>query len=100
MNKIIQGTITGLVFGVLDVLIMVPIPLPDKIAAMLASFINRFAIGFFITTVNWPMAGWVKGLLVGLLLSLPDAIITKMYVPILGIGLIGGVIIGLMGSRN
>ena len=40
----------------------------------------------------WP--GWAVGLLFGLLISLPDAIITHKYVPILVLGGIGGLIIG------
>jgi hypothetical protein len=34
--------------------------------------------------------------LVGLLISLPDAIVTKAYVPILVIGVVGGAIIGFI----
>jgi hypothetical protein len=37
--------------------------------------------------------------LVGLLISLPDAVITKAYVPILAIGIIGGAVIGWAASR-
>jgi hypothetical protein len=40
----------------------------------------------------WP--GWAVGLFFGLLLSLPDAIITKAYAPILLLGWAGGVVIG------
>ncbi len=96
MNKISQGIIAGLIFGILDVLVMLPLPLPDKVIAMIASFVNRFTIGFFVATVNLPVPGWTKGVLVGILLSLPDATITKTYAPILGIGIIGGLIIGLV----
>lgn len=95
MNKLNQGILGGLIFGLLDVLIMVPLPLPEKGIAMLGSFFNRFAIGFFVATTDVPVSGWIKGLLIGLLLSLPDAIITKMYAPILGIGIIGGIILGI-----
>lgn len=99
MTLLKKGIIAGLIFGVIDVLIMIPLPLPDKTIAMIASFINRFAIGFFIATVDLPIPNWIKGLLIGLLLSLPDAIITKTYAPILGIGVIGGIIIGLIIKR-
>jgi hypothetical protein len=43
-----------------------------------------------------PIPGWLNGLIFGVLLSLPDAIITKAYVPILTLGVIGGVIIGIV----
>lgn len=96
MNKLLSGTIAGLVFGILDVLLMIPLPISNKSTAMLGSFINRFAIGFLIVNTNIPVSPWLKGLFIGLLLSLPDAIITKNYVPILGIGIVGGIIIGFV----
>lgn len=99
MNKVTQGIIAGLIFGIIDILIMIPLPLPDKTLEMAGSFINRFAIGFFIATTDLPFPYWVKGILVGILLSLPDAIITKTYGPIIGIGILGGLIIGLVLGR-
>ncbi|MCL4374875.1 hypothetical protein M1523_03355 [Patescibacteria group bacterium] len=95
MSKLITATIAGLIFGAVDVLLMIPIPMEKKLTALTASFINRFAIGFFTTTVDLPVPLWVKGLIIGLLLSLPDAIITRVYVPILVIGVVGGMIVAL-----
>jgi hypothetical protein len=77
MSKIILGLICGLVFGAADVGLMLPMSFPDKTAALLGAFTSRFAIGFVIGCVRlaaWP--GWAVGLLFGLLISLPDAIIT------------------------
>ena len=74
---------------------MLPMSFPNKPIALLAAFLNRFAIGLVIGCVvipGWP--GWEVGLLFGLLLSLPAALITKAYLPILAVGIIGGVIIG------
>jgi hypothetical protein len=39
------------------------------------------------------------GLLFGLLLSIPDALITKAYAPIIGMGALGGTIIGVIIAR-
>jgi fatty acid desaturase len=97
MSNQMLGIISGLVFGAISVAMMLPMSFPDKRAALLAAFLNRFAIGLVIgciTLAGWP--GWVIGLLFGLLLSLPAALITKAYAPILIIGAIGGVIIGGM----
>lgn len=91
-----NGLIAGVAFGIIDVLLMIPIPMDNKGIAMLASFINRFAIGFLIVNTDIPVPFWVKGALIGVLLSLPDAIITKTYAPILGVGLVGGFLIGLI----
>jgi hypothetical protein len=45
----------------------------------------------------WP--GWAVGLFFGLLLSIPDALITKAYAPIIGMGAVGGTIIGALIGR-
>jgi len=74
---------------------MLPMSFPDKTTALLASFFSRFGLGLVIALVqlpSWP--GWLIGLVFGLLLSLPDALITKAYTPILIVGAIGGTIIG------
>jgi hypothetical protein len=93
------GTICGLVYGALSAASMLPPSFPDKRAALLGAFINRFSIGFVIgaVTLSWP--GWLSGLMLGLLLSLADAIITKTFVPILGLGAIGGTLIGWIVQR-
>ncbi len=63
-------------------------------AALLGAFASRFAIGFTIGCVQLPWAVWLIGILFGLLLSLPDAIVTKAYGPILVVGAVGGLLIG------
>ena len=72
---------------------------PDKRAAITAAFIARFGIGFVIGSAHLPRPGWYVGLLFGLLLSIPDAIITKAYAPIIGMGAVGGTIIGFIIGR-
>lgn len=96
MSSIILGSICGIIFGALAVAMMIPLRFADKQAAMLGAFANRFAIGFVIGAARLPLPGWASGLIFGLLLSLPDAIITKAYAPIIGLGVIGGLIIGFV----
>jgi hypothetical protein len=96
MSRILLGAICGLVFGIVDVGIMLPMSFPDKKAAITAAFIARFGIGFAIGAARLPWPGWLVGLAFGLLLSIPDAIITKAYGPIIGFGTIGGTIIGVI----
>lgn len=98
MSRILLGIICGIVFGMVSVATMIPLTFEDKRAAMLGAFVNRFAIGVVIGATILPVAGWLQGLIFGLLLSLPDAIITKAYAPILGLGLIGGLSIGVVVS--
>jgi hypothetical protein len=96
MANIAKGLIAGTVFGVVSIIPMLFMTFEDKTRAMTASFISRFAIGFIIFNMDLPIPAWVKGGLVGLILSLPDAIVTKKYGPILGLGLIGGIICGFL----
>ena len=93
------GMICGVVYGALSAASMLPLNFPDKRAALLGAFINRFSIGFVIGAVTLPWPGWLTGLVIGLLLSLADAIITKTYVPILVLGGVGGAIIGWIVQR-
>ena len=95
MSRLAIGLICGLIFGAVDVALMLPMSFPDKRTALLAAFLSRFGIGLVIPLLNlptWP--GWLVGVTFGVLLSLPDAIVTKAYVPILIGGAIGGLVIG------
>jgi hypothetical protein len=99
MSRLMLGAISGLIYGALSVASMLPLTFPDKRAALLGAFINRFSIGFVIGAVALPWPGWATGLVIGLLLSLADAIITKAYAPILILGAVGGTIIGWIVQR-
>ncbi len=94
-NGVIRGVIAGLTFGLLDISLMIPLEMQNKNIAMA----GRFAIGFLIPNTQLPVKPWLNGTIVGLLLSLPDAIITGVYAPILGIGILGGMIIGVINNR-
>jgi hypothetical protein len=99
MSRIQLGIFCGLIFGGVDTAMMIPLSFPDKRAAMLGAFIARFALGFVICNIRLPWPGWAVGLLLGILLSLPDAIITKAIGPILASGAIGGLIIGRIAGK-
>ena len=99
MSRLTFGLIAGAAYGVLTVASMVPMSFPDKKAALLGAFINRFAIGLLIPLVTLPVPRWGIGLGVGILLSLPDGIITKSFAPIVGMGALGGLIIGWLAGR-
>jgi hypothetical protein len=94
MSNIVQGLVAGVIFGMASVALMLPLPFPDKKTALLAAFFSRFGIGLVIGCVQLPWPGWLIGLTFGLLLSIPDALVTKAYSPILIIGSLGGAIIG------
>jgi len=82
MNGLLLGTLCGILFGLLSVALMIPLKFEDKRAAMLGAFINRFSIGLVLGAIHLPIPFWLAGLLIGVLLSLSDAIITRSYVPL------------------
>jgi len=96
MTNIAKGLIAGTIFGIASTVPMFFMTFEDKTRAITAAFIARFALGFIIFNLELPMPGWMKGAVVGLVLSIPDALITKQYGPILGLGVIGGIICGII----
>jgi hypothetical protein len=94
MSTPLWGLVAGLVFGALAVGLMLPMSFPDKRTALLGAFTDRLAIGLVLGCVQLSWPGWAVGLFFGLLLSLPSAIITKVYLPILAVGGLGGLVIG------
>jgi hypothetical protein len=99
MSAVVLALLCGLGFGVVAVLLMLPMSFPNKRTALVAAFASRFAIGFLIPLVVLPIPGIAKGALVGLLISLPDALMTKAYLPILIVGAIGGGVIGWLAGN-
>jgi len=78
---------------------MLPLTFPDKRAALVGAFCSRFALGFFAATVRLPVSPILSGIVVGVLTSLPDAVITKAYAPIMITGVIFGAIAGRIVGR-
>jgi hypothetical protein len=96
MSRVLLGVLSGAIFGAFAVATMIPLKMEDKRRAMAGAFLHRFGIGFIICNITLPWQGWTNGLVVGLLLSIPEAIITKAWPPILTIGAIGGAVIGFL----
>ena len=99
MQRIKLGLVLGTAFGIVDDLLMLPLQFPDKRAALLGAFCSRFALGFFAATVRLDIHPIASGVFVGVLTSLPDAIITKAYVPIMLTGVIFGAVAGWVVGR-
>ena len=95
MNHIILGVGLGVVAGAIVVGLMMPMTFPDKRAALMAAFVSRFSIGFLTANVVLPISPPIVGLGIGLVLSVPDALITKAYAPVLIIGTVLGGLCGL-----
>ena len=106
MPRLLLGTLAGLVYGALSAASMVPLKFERRTAALTGAFLNRLAIGVVIgAVIGAPqvealhLAPWMVGLVVGVLLSLADAVITRAYLPILVLGAIGGAVIGWLTGR-
>jgi hypothetical protein len=94
MEKLWLGALLGVAAGGIAVATMIPMKFPDRRAAFLGAFCSRFLIGFFIGSSSLPLPPVAGGALIGFLVSLPDAIITKAYAPILVMGTVFGALIG------
>jgi hypothetical protein len=99
MNPVLFGLLAGLGFGLVAVGSMLPMQFQDKPVALAAAFCSRFAVGFLIPLCKLPLPPVVAGVVVAMLVSLPDAIVTKAYVPILGLGAVGGAVVGWLAGR-
>lgn len=96
MNRILLGTIAGIVWGAADVTMTVFGNHPERTNTMLLqAFFSRFAIGLLAANTNFPLHPVVSGALIGLLISLPDAFALKAYAGILGTGVLFGALTGL-----
>src|SRR5260370_15405866 len=100
MSRLKFGLIAGALFGLIDILPMIFMEFPDKMVAISGAFASRFAIGFLIPQTKLPFPGWINGLIVGLLISIPDALVTGKFGPIFGSGAIGGVLIGYLAGKK
>ncbi len=98
MHPLLLSLLCGIGFGAFAVAIMLPMSFPDKRVALIGAFTSRFAIGFLVPLVSLPIPGFATGALVGFLVSLPNSVITRVYAPILVIGVVGGAVIGWLAS--
>ncbi|QDA56524.1 hypothetical protein [Thermomonas aquatica] len=99
MNPVVLGLVGGTAFGIIAVLLMLPLSFPDKRTALIAAFCSRFSIGLLIPVCNLPLPPVAAGVVVGALISLSDAVVTKAYVPIMVTGALGGGILGWVAGR-
>jgi hypothetical protein len=97
---LVFSLVAGLVFGAISAGSMVKIEAPSprqKREAMAAACVDRFLIGFVIGPVAKGLGAnaIMIGALLGLGLSVPSALIARAYIPILAIGTIGGLAVGV-----
>jgi len=95
MHHVLLGLALGMLAGIIAVGLMMPMSFPSKRTAMMAAFISRFSIGFLTANSSLPINPIIIGLGIGFVLSVPDALVTKAYTPILVIGAILGGLCGI-----
>ncbi len=94
MNRILLGAILGVALGITDVLLTLRHG-SQQTTALLQAFTSRFALGFLGANVELPLHPVISGVLVGILVSLPDAFGLKAYGGIIGSGVVFGALVGL-----
>ncbi|MDO8524718.1 MAG: hypothetical protein Q7R99_03755 [bacterium] len=103
MNNILLSLILGAGAGLIDVLPML-IQKLDRYA-IASAFIQWLVLGFIITFIKIPgVEGWLKGLIVAVIMSLPIVIIVaksdpKSVLIILAMSAILGSIIGFLSKK-
>jgi len=96
MNRVLLGILCGILFGAIDASMILFGKNPEKsTTVLLHAFVSRFVLGILAANVTFPLHPAVSGAIVGLLISLPEAIAMKSYAGILGTGLVFGPLRGL-----
>ena len=73
INHIAIALLLGTIAGLIDALPMIKMQVPRF--SIWYVFAQWVFIGLLIPFVNWPFAGWLKGLIIGVLGMIPVAII-------------------------
>jgi hypothetical protein len=102
MKQIIIALIIGIVAGIVDIVPMIIQKLEKR--ASLSAFTHWVFLGLIIPFVNWGIQSWLKGLIIGILASIPVLIIItdkdkKSMVPVLLFSAVLGIGVALAGAK-
>lgn len=78
---------------------MLPLSVPDNRRRSPPCSRAGSSIGFLGATISLPCHPALSGALVGILVSMPDALITKAYAPIMITGVLFGALAGWIAGR-
>ena len=101
MKLFLLTLLTGVVFGIIDILPMLKMKL-DK-HAIISAFVFYLIMPFIVYNTNlFGMAWWLKGAVITLLLGLPVIVLVakegiKGIIPIIAMSIILGTLIGVVG---
>lgn len=102
MGKLLISLIIGIVAGIIDIIPMIFQKL-DRYS-IISAFIQWVIVVFVITHIEFGVEGWLKGLIVAVLMALPIIVLvmktdTKSVIPILIMSVILGSLTGFAADR-
>lgn len=102
MDKILLSIVLGTLAGVIDIIPMFMQKLDRYSIA--SAFIQWVVLGFVITHIEFGVGGWLKGLIVAVLLSIPVIVLVakadpKSAVPIIVMSAILGSAVSFIGDK-
>jgi hydrogenase/urease accessory protein HupE len=102
MSKLAISLAIGIGAGVLDIIPMILQKL-DKYAIS-SAFVHWVILGFIISYIKLPLPSWLSGITVAVLTALPVVILVakedpRSIVPILGLSVVLGAIVGTISSK-
>ncbi|MDP4094056.1 MAG: hypothetical protein Q8920_11925 [Bacillota bacterium] len=102
MGNLLITLIIGLVAGVIDIIPMILQKL-DRYS-IISAFVQWLVVAFVIININFGVEGWLKGLIVAILMALPIVILVmkddaKSVLPILIMCSILGSLTGYIGDK-
>ena len=99
MDPVLLGVICGVAFAAIEVVLVLfgrwPGP-AEEARVLIASSANRFVTGLIIPNTDIGLTLWASGLVIGLLLALPIAAVSRRTVGPLGLGAVGGMTIAAL----
>lgn len=100
MKNIRIGIISGIILGILDILMILPVDLSNKELVLIGAFSNRFIIGLFTPTVQLNLRYWQQGAIIGFVVSILPAVTNPAFsLMILATGTVGGIIVGAVTQK-
>ncbi len=102
MPKLIAAVLIGVAAGIIDIIPMI-IQKLNKYATW-SAFTHWVVLGFIISYVQLPVSSWLKGLIIGVISSIPVLILVseedkKSIFPILAMSIILGIGVGIASAK-
>lgn len=102
MGKLLISLIIGIIAGIIDIIPMF-IQKLDKYS-IISAFLQWVIVAFVITHIQFGAGGWLKGLIIAVLMALPIVVLVlktdaKSAVPILVMSAILGSLVGFTADK-